>query len=37
MASQNCICTATYLPSHKPFNEDKQDMLDTAGEVGTNL
>ena len=33
---QNSSCTATYLPSHKPFSLDKQDMLSTIGEVKTN-
>ena len=33
---QNSSCTATYLPSQKPSKLDKQDMLDTAGEVRTN-
>ena len=28
---------ATYLPSLKPSKSDKQDMLDTAGKVRTNL
>ena len=28
---QNSNCTATYLPSHKSFKWDAQDMLGTAG------
>ena len=30
---QNGSYTVTYFPSLKPFNSDKQDMQDTAGEV----
>ena len=34
---QNSDCIATYLPSHKLSQEDKQDIQSTAGEVMTNL
>ena len=33
---QNSSCTATYLPSYKPFKSDEQDMLGSTGEVSTN-
>ena len=32
-SQQSRNCTATYLPSHKPSKYDKQDILDTTGEV----
>ena len=34
---QNSRCMATCLPSHKPSEQEKQDMLNTAGEVRTNI
>ena len=34
--SENSSCTATNLPSLKPFKSHEQDMQDTAGEVRTN-
>ena len=33
---QDTNCTATCLLSRKPFKLDEPDMLDTAGEAGTN-
>ena len=33
---QNSNCTATYLPSLKPFKLDEQGMLDTPGKVRVN-
>ena len=33
---QNNCCIATYFPSHKSFKLDKQDMLNTSGEVKKN-
>ena len=33
---QNCHCKATYLPSHKLSQSDKQDMQSTTGEVKMN-
>ena len=35
--SQDCSCTATYLPSPKPSKLDRRGMPGTAGEVKTNL
>ena len=35
--TQKSSCTAPYLPSHKPSNEDQLDMLGTFGEIKTNL
>ena len=35
-ASHKNSCTTTYIPSHKLSRENEQDMLDSAGEVGTN-
>ena len=34
---QNSSCTATHLPSLKPFKLDEQDMRDAAGEVTDEL